>query len=177
VYDLPYGELAVALYASDAPPSALRDQRTGQLIEWAAQGLARLGSELTWWHCYRTRRYNGTPGRKLTAADHAEHARMWPRARRIAPAYDAAFRVAFPIEGEWPGNDGRTVQVEFPTGPGTWVADTVPARDLEFAARYPGRAATDPRLWRQLQAHTTTRPYGAAPVSAPVSALVSAVVS
>jgi hypothetical protein len=73
VRELPYGELAVALYASSMPTSrAARGNLTAEQIEtWAAEGLAQLGAVQVWRLTWRTRK-GASP----------EHEAIWPSARR-----------------------------------------------------------------------------------------------
>lgn len=154
VFDLPYDELVVALYASGLPTAAMRGTPRLELIERAAEGLARIGAELAWWTAYRSRRIGGQIDR-ATPAMRAEYRRMWPDRRRedaaISAAYDAVFAPGAP---RWPGHDGRTVKVEIAAGPGMAFIYTEQARDLEHAARYPHRADEDPQLRMLLLART-----------------------
>jgi len=122
------------------------------LIEYAAQGLARIGVELAWWTNYRSRRIAGNG--PWTAEGRAEYARMWPNKARSQAAHDAAMRLTG-IGGPdsdahpWPGTDTRTVEV-------AWAGYTwrVALSDLENASRYPHRTATDPHLSAMLRSYT-----------------------
>jgi hypothetical protein len=145
VHDLSRTELTVAVYASDAPLRSWRDldsMRREELLAWAAQGLDRLGEELTWWYAWRTRALGGHED-TWTADDRAEWKRMWPKARRESLANDAAWHIA-PIGTPWPG-EGRWIRITVPLPgfPGHTVKTVVVQRDLDFARRYPERAATD----------------------------------
>lgn len=143
VQDLSHTELAVALYASDAPLRSRRDlDNPGELRAWAAQGLDRLGEELTWWYAWRTRALGGHED-TWTADDSAEWKQMWPKARRESLANDASWRIA-PIGSKWPGETSWIrVTVPLPGFPGHAVKTVVVRRDLDFARRYPERAAAD----------------------------------
>ncbi len=156
VFGLTYGELAAALYASGLPTRAMRGVPRLELIEHAAEGLARIGAELAWWTDYRTRRINCArhyrTGQINDPAARAEYQCMWPSAARFRAAHDVASRIAQvcgPEVPTWPGRDTRTVDVE-------WAGRVWPVavRDLENAARYPHRAAADPRLSAMLRAYT-----------------------
>lgn len=152
VFGLSYGELAVVLYASDAPTRALRSMPRDELIGWGAQGLARIGAELAWWTDYRSRRLGGYDG-QWTAEMDAEYTRMWPRQGRAVASRDAASnltRVCCPDSdaNPWPGTDLRITEVSW--GGRVW---RVPTQDLENAARWPYRTATDPHLSAMLRSH------------------------
>jgi hypothetical protein len=151
VFGLTYGELAVALYASDLPTRAMRGVPRLELIEWAAQGLDRIGAELAWWTDYRSRRIGGCE--TWSAGQRAEYTRMWPNAPRARAAYDGASRltgIGGPTAAAiaWPGTD-RSMYEIFWAG-SLWK---VPVRDLENAHRYPHRTATDPHLSAMLRAY------------------------
>ena len=133
VFGLTYGELAVVLYAADAPTRAMRGVPRLELIEWAAQGLARTGRELAWSTDYRSRWLGGSATR-WTAAERAEYTQMWPSIARDRAAHDCAARltgVGGPDAAAiaWPGTDLRTKEIfwaeacgGFPRG--TWRTRT-----------------------------------------------------
>ncbi|NJP27832.1 hypothetical protein OHB01_11600 [Microbispora hainanensis] len=58
IREVPFGELIIALYASDMPDAgpAPEDLPVGQLVGWAVQGIARLGEVEVWHRDYRMRR-------------------------------------------------------------------------------------------------------------------------
>jgi hypothetical protein len=127
VRDLPYGELAVALYASSMPTSraARRNTPAEQIEAWAAEGLELLGAAQVWRLTWRTR--NGTG---------PEHVAIWPSARREGAAYDMAWdyhrrrrEQGHPVpHADW-------VAVEYVINFTTFVVQR-DRRDLEYAQRY-----------------------------------------
>lgn len=167
VCGLPRGELTVALYASNAPLRTRRDlPARSALCAWAAQGLDRLGGELTWWYGYRSRVL-----RTDRPAENAEYTRIWPDQCRAALAWEATNRIARSGRG-WPGDAARQLvtvvipcvhaeafitrsgaTVAVPDSPDYAAEALITARDLEHARRYPARAAADCTL-----SHATGRP-------------------
>ena len=172
VCNLRRGELAAALYASDAPLRSRRElDDLAQLRAGAAQGFTRLGEELTWWIDYRSRQIGGKAS--PTAAEDDEYERMWPRHARRDMANDACYRLA-PLGGEWPGEqDHRYVQVDVP-GMGPWtLRHWFLASDLEYAERYPRRAASDCLLSYAMHSPEWLARRAGLPRSAPASVRMS----
>ncbi len=98
VFDLGYGELAVALHASGVRPRLFRTADAAQLIEWAVQGLALLGIERVRRYEKRTRYLNHRLYDDcMTARDQAEYARMWTSHKARQACHDAAYRINYPL--------------------------------------------------------------------------------
>jgi hypothetical protein len=94
VASLSYGELSVALNASDMPGTHAPGVGLRQLSAWAQQGLDRLGADTVRRIDQRTRalasRYESG---ELTAAERAEYRRMWPSQRRRNTAISHAYHL------------------------------------------------------------------------------------
>lgn len=107
VATLAYGELAVALYASDMPTGAEDEvcARTGgaggvpagpgrlvdtsQVVFWAGQGVARLGGPAA------VARKDREARRAVLRQDWATHGLVWPSPRRADTAWALAWRYRF----------------------------------------------------------------------------------
>ncbi|WP_144118956.1 hypothetical protein [Catellatospora sichuanensis] len=95
--NLPYGELAVALYHSPMPDdaSAVRSAATAQVEEWAGKGIAAVGdadrvAALT----QRSRELGTLKARgQATAEQRQEYAAMWPSQARANLACGLAYHV------------------------------------------------------------------------------------
>jgi hypothetical protein len=140
---MPYGELAVALYASDMPtPTGSRSARQDpqQIAAWVEQGTARLGGELAVWKRDREEReFNGRTANKsrsqLSKQEKAQERLLWPDRRREEYARSCAFWLRAAIEDagvEWP-HSMRLVEI------GSWdgvtIMQWVCTRDIEMGKR------------------------------------------
>jgi hypothetical protein len=127
VRQLPYGELAVALYASSMPVRRTSSGTPPQQIEaWAAEGLALLGAAQVWRLAWRTRHGTGP-----------ERDAIWPKPRREDTAWNMADAYLSAREADgypWPRPDW--VDVEYPDGHGAMMRNRYDRRDLEFAQRF-----------------------------------------
>ncbi|MBF8187463.1 hypothetical protein ITP53_17320 [Nonomuraea sp. K274] len=136
---LPYGELAVALYASDMPTRRLpaRDIALEQVAAWVARGVERLGGEVkVWWLDFQSRQLGIrlSEAGATTSQERTEYRALWPQPRREDSALSLAYVVCDLLRQA--GHDRRfpSVQVELPMG-GEVYSVKVPARDIEMAAR------------------------------------------
>ncbi len=131
--ELTYGELAVALYASDMPTRrrAAWSAAPDQVAAWAAQGVARLGRARVWQLDYRSRQSALRPGDEYEA--------IWPDSRRAGTANGVGYLFAMDRQqcGHPRPADGGVVYVE------------VPASDPVFTWQYPvsRRDLADARRW------------------------------
>jgi hypothetical protein len=90
---LSYGELAVALYASDMPTRRDRSRHDPvQVGAWARQGMERLGPA-------RIMELEARSTRAVLASNEAAFDAVWPNWRRGQAAHDLAYRHLSPA---WP---------------------------------------------------------------------------
>ena len=126
--ELTYGELAVALYASDMP-TAKGSPAPAEIAAWAGQGLDRLGPARVWELDYR--------GRRAVGRD-PEYSAVWPSPRRAGAARALAYRYLRAREAEGhvaPLPSVVYAEVAEPDSGATWRV-AVLRRDVESARRW-----------------------------------------
>jgi hypothetical protein len=92
---LGYGQLAVALCASDMPNERLDDVPCGRVAGWARQGVDRLGERRVWELDERSRRLNlAYDAGKISNGEYtAQTRRIWRSFRRLQRSHDLASRL------------------------------------------------------------------------------------
>lgn len=149
VKEMGYGELAIALAASDMNTTILRgdqgrDVPTAQLAAWVEQGTERLGGDLAVWQLFQQElQANGRLlGDRETDADRALYRRLWSNKTRERVCRNLGYRLGFALKKTGRSDNWRTVDVPVQVtndGPGDWSFDVmvrrVRVRDLEMAAR------------------------------------------
>lgn len=136
VREVPFGELIVALYASDMPDEGPvpEDLPLGRLVGWAVQGIARLGEVEVWHRDYRVR------------TEQIDSREVFPDVRREEYAAGLALRLNQAMEAAGIDREPRFGWVwVLPDGEDVPWQKWMPLRDVEFCFRLHGYSPQEAR--------------------------------